>query len=51
MTNGETLRNRSPFVRFTITDPETHQITAAGQIPLSSPPPITQANTSTSSMF
>jgi len=37
--NGDTVRNRSPFVRFTITDPATQQITAAGQIPLNSPPP------------
>lgn len=47
--NGDTMRNRlSPYVRFTITDPETQQITAAGQIPLNSPPLSTQANTSTS---
>lgn len=37
--NGDIVRNRSPFVRFTITDPETRQITAAGQIPLNSTPP------------
>lgn len=47
--NGDTVRNRSPFVRFTITDPETHQITAAGQIPLNSSPTTGQTNTFTNS--
>lgn len=36
--NGDIARNRSSFVNFTITDPETRQITAAGQIPLLSSP-------------
>ncbi|XP_050524711.1 uncharacterized protein LOC126896188 isoform X2 [Daktulosphaira vitifoliae] len=38
MANGESGRNRSPYVRFTITDPETQRVTAAGQIPLNSSP-------------
>ncbi|XP_022173584.1 uncharacterized protein LOC111036019 isoform X2 [Myzus persicae] len=46
--NGDAARNRSPFVRFTITDPETQQITAAGQIPLSNTPPNTQTSSQTS---
>ncbi|XP_050442879.1 uncharacterized protein LOC126847001 isoform X2 [Adelges cooleyi] len=35
--NGDTGRNRSPYVRFTITDPDTQRVTAAGQIPLNDP--------------
>ncbi|XP_025204721.1 uncharacterized protein LOC112601353 isoform X2 [Melanaphis sacchari] len=46
--NGEAIRNRSPFVRFTITDPDTQQITAAGQIPLNNTPPNTQTSSLTS---
>jgi len=50
--NGDAARNRSPFVRFTITDPETQQITAAGQIPLNNTPPNTQtSNSLTSSKY
>ncbi|XP_029346933.1 E3 ubiquitin-protein ligase siah-1 isoform X3 [Acyrthosiphon pisum] len=47
--NGDAARNRSPFVRFTITDPETQQITAAGQIPLNNTPPNTQTSNSLTS--
>lgn len=45
--NGDNVRNRSPFVRFTITDPETRQITVAGQYPLNSTPPGTHTSTVT----
>lgn len=42
--NGDIARNRSSFVNFTITDPETRLITAAGQIPLLSSPSSSHQN-------
>ncbi|CAH1720280.1 unnamed protein product [Aphis gossypii] len=43
--NGDAARNRPPLVRFTITDPDTRQITAAGQIPLNNTSPNSPTST------
>lgn len=49
--NGDMARNRSSFVNFTITDPETRQVTAAGQIPLHSPPSNNHQTLTTGKLF
>lgn len=51
ISNGDNIRNRSPLVRFTITNPETQQVGTVSQTSVNSSPPDTQTNSPTSKFF